>query len=67
LELTIENPIYGYLATELTEIGCLSVVVAVDNLLRLQKTLVKALELFLEHVIPAFFNGDKEGVLARAK
>ena len=24
-------------------------------------------ELFLKHVIPAFFNNDKEGVLARAK
>ena len=24
-------------------------------------------ELFLEHVIPAFFNGDKDGILSRAK
>ena len=24
-------------------------------------------ELFLEHVIPAFYNGDKDGVLQRAK
>jgi hypothetical protein len=24
-------------------------------------------EMFLEHVIPAFFNGDASGVLARAK
>jgi hypothetical protein len=23
--------------------------------------------MFLEHVIPAFFNGDKDGILQRAK
>ncbi len=24
-------------------------------------------EMFMKHVIPAFFNGDKDGILARAK
>jgi hypothetical protein len=43
------------------------VVMAVDNLLRNTKTLVRVLELCFFRTYPAFFNGDKDGVLARAK
>ena len=45
------------------------VVMAVDNLpCELPKDASEGFgELFLEHVIPAFYNGDKDGVLARAK
>jgi alanine dehydrogenase len=70
---TIENPIYGYLATEHKEVDVFHpaavVVMAVDNLpCEIPKDASEGFgTMFLEHVIPAFFNGDKEGVLARAK
>ena len=45
------------------------VVMAVDNLpCELPKDASEGFgEMFLEHVIPAFFNGDASGVLVRAK
>ena len=70
---TIENPIYGYLASEHKEVDVFHpaaiVVMAVDNLpCEIPKDASEGFgTMFLEHVIPAFFNGDKDGVLARAK
>ena len=45
------------------------VVMAVDNLpCELPKDASEGFgEMFMEHVIPAFFNGDKDGILQRAK
>ncbi|MBC7524300.1 MAG: alanine dehydrogenase [Flavobacterium sp.] len=70
---TIADPIYGYLPTENKEVpyshpGAI-VVMAVDNLpCELPKDASEGFgEMFMEHVIPAFFNGDKDGILARAK
>ena len=44
-------------------------VMAVDNLpCELPKDASEGFgEMFMEHVIPAFFNGDKDGILQRAK
>lgn len=70
---TIENPIYGYDPITEKEVDFTNenaiVVMAVDNLpCELPKDSSEGFgEMFLEHVIPAFFNGDKEGILARAK
>ena len=70
---TIAEPLYGYLASEDKEVSFTHpsavVVMAVDNLpCELPKDASKGFgELFLEKVIPAFFNDDKDGVLARAK
>ena len=70
---TIANPSYGYLASEHKEVDMFHpsaiVVMAVDNLpCELPKDASEGFgEMFLEHVIPAFFNGDASGVLARAK
>ena len=70
---TIENPIYGYLASEHKEVDVFHpaaiVVMAVDNLpCEIPKDASEGFgTMFLKHVIPAFFNGDKEGLLARAK
>ena len=70
---TIENPIYGYLANEHKEVDVFHpaaiVVMAVDNLpCEIPKDASEGFgAMFLEHVIPAFFNEDKDGVLARAK
>lgn len=70
---TIANPIYGYDAKEEIEVdfkteGAITVM-AVDNLpCELPKDASEGFgELFLEHVIPAFYNNDQDGVLARAK
>jgi hypothetical protein len=45
------------------------VVMAVDNLpCELPKDASEGFgEMFIQHVIPAFFNGDKDGILSRAK
>jgi hypothetical protein len=45
------------------------VVMSVDNLpCELPKDASEGFgELFMKHVIPAFFNGDKDGILQRAK
>ncbi len=70
---TIEEPYYGYLPIENKEVDVFHpaaiVVMAVDNLpCTLPKDSSEGFgEMFLEHVIPAFFNGDKDGILQRAK
>ena len=70
---TIADPIYGYNPQTESEIDFKDkkaiVVMAVDNLpCELPKDASEGFgELFLEHVIPAFYNNDKDGVLARAK
>ncbi|NVJ89576.1 MAG: alanine dehydrogenase [Flavobacteriaceae bacterium] len=70
---TIENPIYGYHPQLEEEVDFSNkeaiVVMAVDNLpCELPKDASEGFgEMFLEHVIPAFFNNDKDGILARAK
>ena len=70
---TIANPIYGYDAQTEKEIDFLNkeaiAVMAVDNL---PNELPKDASLgfgdnFVKHVIPAFFNGDKDGILERAR
>ena len=70
---TIAEPIYGYLPSEHKEVDIYHpsaiVVMAVDNLpCELPKDASEGFgEMFMEHVIPAFFNGDKDGILQRAK
>ena len=70
---TIANPIYGYDPQTGAEIDYKNIkaiaVMAVDNLpCELPKDASEGFgEMFLQHVIPAFFNNDKEGVLERAK
>ena len=70
---TIAEPLYGYLSTENKEVDVFHpaavVVMAVDNLpCELPKDASEGFgEMFMEHVIPAFFNGDKDGILQRAK
>lgn len=70
---TIADPFYGYLPNENKEVpythpGSI-MVMAVDNLpCELPKDASEGFgEMFMKHVIPAFFNGDKDGILARAK
>ena len=70
---TIAEPFYGYLPNENKEVSYTHpgaiVVMAVDNLpCELPKDASEGFgEMFMEHVIPAFFNNDKDGILARAK
>jgi alanine dehydrogenase len=70
---TIADPFYGYLPSENKEVDLFHpaaiVVMAVDNLpCELPKDASEGFgEMFLEHVIPAFFNGDKDSILQRAK
>lgn len=70
---TIADPIYGYDPVTESEVDFRNenaiVVMAVDNLpCELPKDASLGFgEMFLENVIPAFFNDDKDGVLARAK
>ena len=70
---TIAEPIYGYLPSEHKEVDVFHpsaiVVMAVDNLpCELPKDASEGFgEMFMEHVIPAFFNGDQDGILQRAK
>ena len=70
---TIANPIYGYNPQTESEVDYKDedaiVVMAVDNLpCELPRDASEGFgELFLEHVIPAFYNNDKDGILARAK
>lgn len=70
---TIAEPFYGYdpqteKETTFDAQGTITVM-AVDNLpCELPKDASEGFgEMFLENVIPAFFNGDKNGVLKRAK
>lgn len=70
---TIADPIYGYDPQSESEIDFKDpkaiVVMAVDNLpCELPKDASEGFgALFLEHVIPAFYNDDKDGILHRAK
>ena len=70
---TIADPIYGYDPKSESEVSYTSenaiVVMAVDNLpCELPMDASEGFgALFLENVIPAFFNDDKEGVLKRSK
>lgn len=70
---TIAEPLYGYLPSEDKEVDVFHpaaiVVMSVDNLpCELPKDASEGFgEMFMEHVIPAFFNGDKDGILQRAK
>lgn len=70
---TIAEPIYGYWPAENKEVDVFHpaaiVVMAVDNLpCEIPKDASEGFgEQFMEHVIPAFFNGDKDGILERAK
>ncbi len=70
---TIADPFFGYLASENKEVpythpGSI-LVMSVDNLpCELPKDASEGFgEMFMQHVIPAFFNGDKDGILQRAK
>ncbi|MCB0444673.1 MAG: alanine dehydrogenase, partial [Gelidibacter sp.] len=70
---TIAEPFYGYDAASEKEVAFNAknaiTVMAVDNLpCELPKDASEGFgEMFLNHVIPAFFNNDKEHILARAK
>lgn len=70
---TIAHPFYGYSPSDDREVDLhhpsAIVVMAVDNLpCELPRDASEGFgEMFLEHVIPAFFNGDKDGILQRAK
>ena len=70
---TIADPIFGYLPSENKEVDVFHpaaiVVMSVDNLpCELPKDASEGFgEMFMKHVIPAFFNGDKDGILQRAK
>lgn len=70
---TIADPFFGYLPLEQKEVpythpGSI-MVMSVDNLpCELPKDASEGFgEMFMEHVIPAFFNDDKDGILERAK
>ncbi len=70
---TIADPIYGYHPQTESEVPYTNeeaiVVMAVDNLpCELPKDASEGFgELFLSHVIPAFFNNDADGILERAR
>ncbi len=70
---TIADPIFGYHPGEHKEVDYFHpaaiTVMSVDNLpCELPKDASEGFgEMFLEHVIPAFFNNDKDGILQRAK
>src|SRR5690554_234281 len=70
---TIADPFYGYDAQTEREVAYTAkgaiTVMAVDNLpCELPKDASEGFgEMFLEHVIPAFFNGDERGILKRAR
>ncbi len=70
---TIADPLFGYLPSEHKEVDYMHpgaiVVMSVDNLpCELPKDASEGFgEMFLEHVIPAFYNNDKDGTLERAK
>lgn len=70
---TIADPFFGYLPQENKEVSFTHpgsiLVMSVDNLpCELPKDASEGFgEMFMEHVIPAFFNGDKDGILQRAK
>ena len=70
---TIAEPFFGYLPSEHKEVShthpASIIVMSVDNLpCELPKDASEGFgKMFMQHVIPAFFNGDKDGILQRAK
>jgi alanine dehydrogenase len=70
---TIADPFFGYLPSEHKEVAYTHpasiMVMSIDNLpCELPKDASEGFgEMFMEHVIPAFFNDDKDGLLQRAK
>ena len=70
---TIADPFYGYDANTESEVAFNAknaiTVMAVDNLpCELPKDASEGFgDMFLEHVIPSFFNNDERGILKRAK
>jgi alanine dehydrogenase len=70
---TIAEPFYGYSAESDGEVDFYEksaiTVMAVDNLpCELPKDASEGFgQMFLEHVLPAFFDGDKDGILERAR
>jgi alanine dehydrogenase len=70
---TIAEPLFGYLPSEHKEVDVFHpgaiVVMSVDNLpCELPRDASEGFgEMFMQHVIPAFFNGDQDGILQRAK
>lgn len=70
---TIADPIFGYLPSEAKEVDMFHpgsiAVMSIDNLpCELPKDASEGFgEMFMQHVIPAFFNGDKDGILQRAQ
>ena len=70
---TIAEPFYGYDKETGSEAGFMEpksiAIMAVDNLpCELPKDASEGFgEMFLKHVIPAFFNEDKDGILGRAR
>ncbi|MBS7788163.1 alanine dehydrogenase [Flavobacterium sp. CYK-55] len=70
---TIAEPFFGYLPSEHAEVPYMHpgaiIVMSIDNLpCELPKDASEGFgEMFMQHVIPAFFNGDQDGILARAK
>jgi alanine dehydrogenase len=70
---TIADPIFGYLPSEEKEVDVFHpgsiAVMSIDNLpCELPKDASEGFgEMFMTHVIPAFFNNDKDGILQRAQ
>jgi len=70
---TIAKPFYGYDAQTESEVDAMDLnaigVMAVDNLpCELPKDASEGFgEMFGKHVMPAFFNGDKDGILERGR
>ena len=70
---TIDEPIYGYDPTTESEVNFTNpkaiAVMAVDNLpCELPRDASEGFgSTFTKIIIPAFFNGDQDGILARAK
>lgn len=70
---TIAEPLFGYHPGENKEVDVFHpaaiVVMSIDNLpCELPKDASEGFgEMFMKHVIPAFFNNDKDGILERAK
>jgi alanine dehydrogenase len=70
---TIDEPLYGYFPLENKEVDVFHpaaiVVMAVDNLpCEIPKEASEGFgKMLVEHLFPAFFNGDQDGILQRAK
>lgn len=70
---TIADPVFGYLPSEAKEVDMFHpgsiAVMSIDNLpCELPKDASEGFgEMFMKHVIPAFFNNDENGILHRAQ